>query len=286
MKGCLFVLLACSSALIAAPPVVDDIGLAKSLQDKLGALADQKATSSGEALAEALKKAPKALEIKPTQAKPAADYEGLSKSVYLLGSVYKCGKCEHWHSAGSATAWCVSSDGLMLTNYHVFENAKGEAWGVCGFNGEVHPVKEILAGNEADDVALFRVDAKDLTALPIGPDAPVGSNIRILSHPAGRCFVETFGRISRYFRQPQPNRSPGPVMMAVTADYAKGSSGGPVVSDEGFVVGMVSSTQTITYGDKSGKKEEGPVQMVMKNCVSGASLRALISAPEKPAPTP
>lgn len=276
-------LISLSGSLWAAPPVVDDLGLAKTLQQKLGTLAEQKSASTGESLAAALKNAPKSKQVTPLKAQPAADYESLTKCVYMLGSVYKCGKCEHWHSAGSATAWCVSSDGLMITNYHVFKNAKGEAWGVCGFNGEVYPVKEILAGNEADDVALFRVEAKDLAALPIGPDAPVGSNIRILSHPAGRCFVETFGRISRYFRQAQPNNQPGPVMMAVTADYAKGSSGGPVVNDEGSVVGMVSSTQTITYGDKSGKKEEGPVQMVMKNCVSGAALRTLVSSVETPA---
>ncbi len=282
MKVCLSILLACSGALLAAPPVVDDLGLTKSLQEKLGLLVDQKSAVTGQTLSEALQKAPKAMEIKPTQAKPAAEYEGLTKCVYMLGSVYKCGKCEHWHSAGSATAWCVSSDGLMVTNYHVFKKAEGDAWGVCGFNGEVHPVKEILAGNEADDVALFRVDAKDLAALPIGPDAPVGSNIRILSHPDGRCFVETFGRISRYFRDRNTPKSPSSVMMAVTADYARGSSGGPVISDEGNVVGMVSSTQTITYGEKP----NSPVQMVLKNCVSGASLRALISPPEKPATTP
>lgn len=270
---------------MAEPPIVDDIGLTKALQEKLGVLAEQKATSSGDALAEALRNAPKAAEIKPVGVKPAADYESLSRSVFLLGSVYKCGKCEHWHSSGTATAWCVASDGLLVTNYHVFQHAKGDAWGVCDFNGEVHAVKAIQAGNEAEDVALFQIDAKNLAALPIGPDATVGSNIRILSHPAGRCFVETFGRISRYFRKPLEDNPTGPVMMAVTADYARGSSGGPVISDEGEVVGMVSNTQTITYGDK-GNQEDGAVQMVLKNCVSAASLRALISPPARSAPTP
>lgn len=277
MKVIFFALLSIPGLVMAGPPIVDDAGLTRTLQEKLGALADQKAAFSGESLAEALRKAPKTVEIKTGKAQPAADYAGLSKSVFLLGSVYKCGKCEHWHSSGTATAWCASSDGLMVTNYHVFENAKGDAWGVCGFNGEVHAVKEILAGNEAEDVALFRIDAKDLTALPIGPDAAVGSSIRILSHPAGRCFVETFGRISRYFRQPQKESATGAVMMTVTAEYARGSSGGPVVSDEGYVVGMVSNTQTITYGDK-GNQEGGPVQMVLKNCVPGASIRAIISS--------
>ena len=282
MKRYLFVLLSLPCLLTAAPPIVDDVGLVKSMHEKLGVIADQKTAPSGKTLADALRVAPKSMEIKPGKTSPAADYEAMTKSVFLLGSVYKCGKCEHWHSAGSATAWCVSTDGLMVTNYHVFKRATGDAWGICDFNGEVHAVKEILAGNEVEDVALFRVDATNLTALPVGPDAAVGSNIRILSHPDGRCYVETFGRISRYFRDQGTPKVPGAVMMAVTADYARGSSGGPVLSDEGAVVGMVSSTQTITYGEKG----NSPVQMVMKNCVAGASIRALISSPAKSASTP
>jgi len=157
------------------------------MHEKFGVIADQKTAPTGKTLADALRAATKAVEIKPGKISPAADYEGLTKSVLLLGSVYKCGKCEHWHSAATATAWCVSMDGLMVTNHHVFQHATGDAWGICDFNGKVRAVTEILAGNEVEDVALFRVAAKNLTALPVGPDSAVGSNIRILSHPGGRC---------------------------------------------------------------------------------------------------
>lgn len=270
---------------MAAPPVVDDAGLTRSFQESLGALADQKAAPNGETLAAALRTAPASAAIQTGKPTAATDYESLSNSVFILGSVYKCGKCQHWHNGGNATAWCISSDGLMVTNHHVFENAQGDAWGVCGFNGKVYPVKEILAANETEDLALFRVVARGLRALPLGPDVPVGAEIRIVSHPAGHCFVETFGRVSRYFRKPPDGDGPGPVMMAVTADYARGSSGGPVVNAAGSVVGMVSSTQTITYGEK-GHQDGGPVQMIIKNCVSGAAIRALVSPPAKPASTP
>ncbi len=69
--------------------------------------------------------------------------------------------------------------------------------------------------------------------------------------------------------------------MAVTAEDARGSSGGPVFSNEGNVVGMVPSTQAITY---SGNPNSS-VQMVMKNREPGNSLRALISPPETPSET-
>lgn len=284
MKSFLSLLILGSGLSLASPPVIDDMELAKSLRDHLGELADQKATVSGETLATALKSAPKSAAVDPGTPKPTPDYEDLTRSVFLMGSVYKCGKCEHWHPSGTATAWCVGRDGLMITNYHVFENAKGDAWGVCDINGRVCPVKEILAGNKADDVALFRVDAKDLVPLPIVASTPVGTEIRVLSHPSGHCYVETFGRISRYFRKPGKEGDERPVMMAITADYAKGSSGGPVITAEGFVAGMVSNTQTITYGEDK-KPEGGPVQMVVKNCVTGTALQTLISPPATPAST-
>jgi S1-C subfamily serine protease len=69
--------------------------------------------------------------------------------------------------------------------------------------------------------------------------------------------------------------------MSITADYAKGSSGGPVFNDRGEVVGMVSSTSSLYYQTDSPEapKEKGPLQMVIKNCVSLPEPRQLL-APE------
>ena len=65
--------------------------------------------------------------------------------------------------------------------------------------------------------------------------------------------------------------------MSITADYAKGSSGGPVVDDAGHVVGMVSTTESIYYGSRANdpKDPKGPLQMVVKNCVPVEAIRHL-----------
>jgi len=66
-------------------------------------------------------------------------------------------------------------------------------------------------------------------------------------------------------------------MMAVTADFARGSSGGPAFNDCGNVVGFVCSTSSVYYKVGQGRKDD--LQMVFKNCVTAASVLKLIKRP-------
>jgi S1-C subfamily serine protease len=62
--------------------------------------------------------------------------------------------------------------------------------------------------------------------------------------------------------------------VSITADYARGSSGGPVLNDRGEVIGIVKSTQPIFYRMVEGKGEN--LQMVIKLCIPSAKLLKLI----------
>lgn len=275
---------------VAEPLVIDDAALVQGMSETLGKLAEEGTAVTGKELKEQLEKAPREAEIElpETVAKPKG-YAGLAKSVYLLGSVYDCGKCDKWHSSGNATAWCLTADGVMVSNHHVFESGRGDAWGVCGVDGKVFRVTEILASDPDADLAVFRVDVGDETLLPLGiaEDAEVGDRVRILSHPDGRCFFLTTGAVARYMRVPPREGVGERTWMSVTADYAKGSSGGPVVNNAGRVVGVVSNTQSIYYGPRGSQPDkQGPLQMVVKNCVPVAKLRALIKEPAVAASTP
>jgi S1-C subfamily serine protease len=68
--------------------------------------------------------------------------------------------------------------------------------------------------------------------------------------------------------------------MGVTAEYCRGSSGGPVMDDAGNVIGMVSSTNSIYYPSKDPKKNpRGSFQMVIRNCVPVDAILKLITKP-------
>jgi serine protease Do len=266
----------------AQPPVVDDAALSRSLVDGLGKVVDGGKALTGEELAKAAADAPRtrAIELPAAGAGPGSNrYDEVIRSVFILGSIYHCGKCDDWHRGGGATAWALTADGVMVTNHHVFEKATGSAMGVCCFEGRVYPITEILASDPDQDLAVFRVETggTKLQPLVLGGGAPVGTRLTVMSHPDGRYFFQTSGEVARYLRHPAAEGRAPVVRMSITADYAKGSSGGPVVNAEGEVVGIAAATQSIYYGaPEGGNRQNGPLQMVVKNCVPVAALRAMV----------
>ena len=206
---------------------------------------------------------------------------GAAASV-LIGTAYKCDKCTKWHHT-LASGFAVSSDGVIATNHHVAASATAEAMGVMTAEGRFFAVVEVLATDEAHDVALLRIDATGLAFLPLRDDAPAGSPIYCYSHPAHTfgCFSE--GIITRYCKMNEPNRN-GAVFLQITADYARGSSGGPVMDTYGNAVGMVASTSVVfttpptTVTDSKVTKPATPSQQLVRhNCATARALRDLIS---------
>ena len=62
--------------------------------------------------------------------------------------------------------------------------------------------------------------------------------------------------------------------MDVTAGFAKGSSGSPVLDRYGRVVGMVKETRTLRLTGKG--EEPGDPQMVIRSCVTAESILTLL----------
>lgn len=202
----------------------------------------------------------------------------------LITGAYKCDKCPRWHCT-LASGVVVDSDGVIATNHHVAAGETAEAMGVMTADGRFFPVIEILAANKSTDVALLRVDAKGLTALPVRDDLGAGAAIYCYSHPANSFGCFTDGIVTRYCRLGGADRN-GAVFMQITADYARGSSGGPIIDQAGNLVGLVSSTAPVLYTDNAAAKGtttgQGNLQMVRHNCVTGRAILDLTRPPTKP----
>jgi S1-C subfamily serine protease len=198
-------------------------------------------------------------------------YERTKDSVLVVAAPYKCEKCGKTH-VSTATAFVASASGACVTNYHVVDEPKRDTLVVMTADGRVLPVKAVLAASKADDAAVLQVDGLVARPLALAAGARVGLAVRVISHPDARFYTLTKGIVSRYltFRRAGADVP----MMAITADYARGSSGGPVLNDCGAVVGMVANTHSIHYEEKDGR--QGALQMVVKQCVPAAAILKLI----------
>lgn len=206
-----------------------------------------------------------------------AAYRVTAAAAVLVTGAYKCDKCTRWHCT-LASGVVVDSNGIIATNHHVAAGETAEAMGVMTADGRFFPVTEVLATSKENDVALLRVNAKGLTALPVRDNLEAGAAIYCYSHPANSfgCFSD--GIVTRYCRLPNAERN-GAVFMQITADYARGSSGGPIIDQQGNLVGLVSSTQPIYYDNPTAKGAvQTNLQMVRHNCVTGRAILNLTRA--------
>ena len=131
----------------------------------------------------------------------------------------------------------VLADGQILTNAH---NVRGDEVSVTFPDG--HTATGRVLGHDVDgDIAVIGVETGDLEALAWAADgAPgIGAPVFALSNPGGRGLRVTLGFITgveRSFRGPRGRRITGSIEH--DAPLLPGSSGGPVVSREGRLLGL------------------------------------------------
>jgi len=194
--------------------------------------------------------------------------------VLIVGSLYQCGKCDKWHGGG-ASGVALTRDGVFATCYHVIAKTNAATFVVMTEDGRTAPVVEVLAADERADVAICRAADIQWEPVPLAiQDRPAGSPVFVISHPSGSHFMLTSGLISRYFFRPVSSGRSTP-FMAITAEFAKGSSGAPVMDAAGNLAGMVSSTRSIYYEEARGEAPKN-LQMVLRQCVPVSAIRALI----------
>jgi len=212
---------------------------------------------------------------------PADVYARCCESILVLAGAWWCDKCNNWHLTIS-TGFFITAGGAFVTNYHVVDNAKHVTLVAMFFDpltdeATVVPVREVLAASEDDDVAILQLDAggRRFRPLALSTDAPVGSPISVISHPARRFYTLTRGIVARYFlAQVGEQRREVVPRMHITADFARGSSGGPLFNQRGAVVGFVKSTNSIYYDTSEDKNDD--LQMVFKECIPASRVLKLI----------
>ena len=150
-------------------------------------------------------------------------------------------------SASSGSGFIYTADGYIVTNQHVV--AKASSINVTLYNGDTYPAT--LVGSDSDyDVAVLKIDAKDLPAVTLGnsTDVNVGDNVMAIGNPLGELtFSMSSGIVSCVNRAINVEGTPFN-MIQVDASINPGNSGGPLMNLYGEVVGIVSAKYS-SYAD-------------------------------------
>ncbi len=278
----IFVVICACQTIVAGdeiPEPIDPAMIGRQFADKLGKLFDEGGAVGLARLREQLPDE----QTCSIRVLPASDqtgdlrdlYAARRKSVVLVGRIYKCDNCDNWH-ANISTGFVIGRKGIVVTNHHVLagEKTEAEAIAVGIWDGRVLPIQKVLAASKANDLAVIKVDADDLVPLQVSPSAPVGTEVFVIGHPVNHFYMMTEGIVSSHLRRRESGMKAARHEMTITADFAKGSSGSPVLDRTGAVVGIVRSTTPVYYEEKEGVGTK--IQMVLKYCIPSASLLKLL----------
>jgi S1-C subfamily serine protease len=159
---------------------------------------------------------------------------------------------------GGGSGFVVDSNGLILTNKHVVSEPDAE-YTVILSDGRTF-LATILTRDPINDVAILKIDAKDLPWLRLGDASrlQLGQSLIAIGNALG-IFRNTvsIGIVSGLSRsisaQADPNAPPQEMRGLIQTDAAinPGNSGGPIVDRNGLVVGVnaaiVSGAQSIGF---------------------------------------
>jgi len=150
-----------------------------------------------------------------------------------------------YEAQSTGSGFIVSADGYVVTNAHVVEDSSEVT---VRLTDRREFVAKVIGSDKRTDVALLKVDAKDLPRVVIGdPDKlKVGEWVVAIGKPFGLENTMTAGIVSAKGRDlPQENLVP-----FIQTDVAinPGNSGGPLFNMRGEVVGINSMIYSRTGG--------------------------------------
>ncbi len=161
----------------------------------------------------------------------------------------KTGKIHPAKSRGSG--FIISDDGLILTNEHVVGKAKTIH---VHFQDGTKRVATRLGTDAEADVALLQVDLSGMSIIPLELDesdnVQPGMPVIAIGNPKGLHHSVSAGIVSGLHRDTIRPRKGHRYSDFIQTDTAinKGSSGGPLLSSEGKVIGMVTAIKKNSDG--------------------------------------
>jgi serine protease Do len=147
---------------------------------------------------------------------------------------------------GDGTGFLISDSGMAVTNVHVVDDA-AQVRAVL-IDGSKRRALGALALNRDRDVALIQLEGTGYRPLPLGDSAALaeGAGVVVVGSPLGLASTVSVGIVSAARRElperlkGREDKKLGPLVQ-ITASTSPGSSGSPVVTMDGLVIGVAQS---------------------------------------------
>lgn len=146
---------------------------------------------------------------------------------------------------GQGSGFIVRPDGLILTNAHVVDRAQEV---VVKLTDKREFKAKVLGSDRQSDVAVIKIDAKDLPTVVLGDpnQTKVGESVLAIGSPFGFENTATAGIVSAKARRLQ--NDPYVAFMQTDVAVNPGNSGGPLFNAQGEVIGINAQIYSHTGG--------------------------------------
>ncbi|MBQ9973713.1 MAG: trypsin-like peptidase domain-containing protein [Oscillospiraceae bacterium] len=162
-------------------------------------------------------------------------------------------------SAATGSGFVISTDGYIITNYHVIEEAAQNSSvpiEVSFQNGDSYKAK-LVGGEEDNDIAVLKIQAEGLKPVALGDSDAlvVGESVYAIGNPLGELtFSLTDGLVSardRVISFGSGDDSVSLNMLQTNCAINSGNSGGPLFNRYGQVIGITTAKMSGTSGSSA-----------------------------------
>lgn len=173
------------------------------------------------------------------------------------------------YGSGSGSGVIVSSEGYIVTNNHVIEDA-AEIEVILNDNSTY--TATVIGTDPSTDIAVLKIDAKNLQPIPLGnsDDLRIGEWVLAVGNPFNLTSTVTAGIVSAKARNinllsDRSRQTAVPIESFIQTDAAvnPGNSGGALVNTRGELVGINTAIASQT-GSYAGYSFAVPVNLVNK----------------------
>ncbi|MFP6875146.1 MAG: tetratricopeptide repeat protein [Verrucomicrobiales bacterium] len=143
-------------------------------------------------------------------------------------------------TTGTGSGFVISKDGLIATCAHVIGESRPVT--IRFEDGDEHEVTAIHAWDRTLDLAILRIDAEELTPLPLAEPESIepGADVIAMGNPHGLEFSVVRGVVSGL--RDIENQS----LIQIAIPIEPGNSGGPLLDINGKVHGLLNMKSAIT----------------------------------------